>query len=65
MGHLGAKNVWTRLEGKIDGLWMRAPKRETFREAPVLLYTPEEAERVISMPCGFCPLDRVARACGM
>jgi ferredoxin len=64
MGHLAGKDVFARLGKKIDGMPMRAPWNETFREMLEALYSPEEADLVAKMPYGPSTLERVARITG-
>ncbi len=64
MGHLGAKDEYLALEEKIDGMWLRTPKRKSFLEVLKLIYTPEEARFVSAMSWGFANLAQVARATG-
>ncbi|MEW5734249.1 MAG: 4Fe-4S dicluster domain-containing protein [Thermodesulfobacteriota bacterium] len=61
MGHMAAKDIYGDLSDKIDGMWVRAPKKKSFYEVLKLLYSPEEAEMVVSMPYGFSDLSRIAK----
>lgn len=61
MGHMAAKDIYLDLSDKIDGMWVRAPKKQSFYEVLKLLYSQEEAEMVASMPYGFSTLSRIAK----
>jgi len=56
MGHLAGKDIYHKLGKKIDGLTFRAPQNETLYEILRELYSPEEAQFVVSMPFGFSTL---------
>ncbi len=64
MGHITGKDVYGDLEKKIDGLWMRTPRKKSFYKVLKLLYTDAEADLVVRMPFGFAPLDRITRLAG-
>ncbi|MBU2489034.1 MAG: 4Fe-4S binding protein [Proteobacteria bacterium] len=64
MGHLGTKDNYLALEEKIDGLWLRTPKRKSFHDLLKQLYTAEEARFVSRMSWSFANLAQVARDTG-
>lgn len=61
MGHVDGKEVYRRLGRKIDNLTMRAPWSGTLLDILRELYTPEEAEILISMPYGLSSRERLSR----
>lgn len=64
MGHTVGKDVYRTLGDKIDGLTMRAPWNNAFRDILRALYTEEEAELVAGMPAGMASLEEIGRATG-
>lgn len=65
MGHLVGKDVYRRLGKKVDNLTMRAPWNETLHAILKELYSPEEAELVVTMPYGMSSLGRLVRMTGI
>ncbi len=61
MGHLVAKDIYTRLGNKIDNLHVRAPVNEALYAILKELYSAEEAEVVVKMPYLFSSLERVEK----
>lgn len=61
MGHLAAKEMYERLEKKVDGLHVRAPIDDNFAQLLKELYSLEEAEVVVKMPYVFSNLDRISK----
>jgi ferredoxin len=59
-----AKDIYGSLGEKIDNLTVRTPQTETFRAMLRELYSPEEAELIITMPFTLSTLDRIARVAG-
>jgi hypothetical protein len=53
MGHLGLKDVYLKLGIKIDGLGTKVPRNDTLYAIIKELYTPEEADTVVRIPCGI------------
>lgn len=64
MGHMAGKDIYRQLGGKIDSLTMRAPWSETLYAILKELYTPQEAELVVQLPCGLATIDRIAALTG-
>ena len=65
MGHIVGKDIYRKLGDKIDGLAFRAPWNEQFHSILKELYSPEEADVVVSMSYGLSSLGRIARATNM
>jgi formate hydrogenlyase subunit 6/NADH:ubiquinone oxidoreductase subunit I len=61
MAHGNVKDVYRKLGKKIDSLPTRAPWNEAFYEILKELYTPQEAEVLVTMPYGLASFERVAR----
>jgi hypothetical protein len=64
MGHRAGKDVFRSLGEKIDGLEMRAPWTETFRDLLARLYSSEEADVVAKMPYTPSDFQQVKRVTG-
>jgi ferredoxin len=64
MGHIVAKDIFGALGDKIDGLPFRTPQTETFQAILRELYSPEEAELIVSMPFTLSTADRIAKVAG-
>jgi ferredoxin len=64
MGHMVAKDLYGALGEKLDGLTMRAPQTETFRQMIEMLYSPEEADLIVRMPYTLSTLERIAQLAG-
>ncbi len=64
MGHMVAKDLYGALGEKLDGLTMRAPQTETFRQMIEVLYSPEEADLIVRMPYTLSTLERIAQLAG-
>ncbi len=64
MGHIDPKRAYMRLAKKIDSLPTRSPETPALFAILNELYTPEEADLVARMPCGFSNLQRVAKVTG-
>ena len=64
MGHMVAKDLYGALGEKLDGLTMRAPQTETFRQMIEVLYSPEEADLIVRMPYTLSTLERIAQVAG-
>jgi len=64
MGHTIGKDIYRQLGKKIDGLQVRTPWNNTFYEILKELYTPEEAEILVSMPVGLASFREVAKTTG-
>jgi ferredoxin len=62
MAHRNAMNTYRKLGKKLDGLPTRAPWNESLYEILKELYTPQEAEVLVSMPYGLSSLKQVARS---
>lgn len=65
MGHTTPKDLYRKLGAKIDRLSARAPWNESFRELLALLYTPDEARLIVSMPYGLATLPELVSRTGM
>jgi ferredoxin len=65
MAHGNVKDVYRKLGKKIDESPTRAPWNEDFYEILKELYTPVEAEVLITMPFGLANFERVARSTKM
>ncbi len=61
MGHLTPKDGYRQLGRKIDRLATRAPWNTAFYEILSALYTPGEAELIVSMPYGLSTVDVISR----
>jgi ferredoxin len=64
MGHLVGKDIYRALGRKIDGLTLRAPWNDTFRELLKELYSVEEADLIVRMPYGPTTLDHLEHTTG-
>ena len=64
MGHIASKDIYRRLGKKIDGLTYRVPWNDDLYEILKELYSPEEAELVVSMPYSLAPISRIAEVTG-
>ena len=60
MGH-----IYEKLGERVDRMQVRTPWDQTFHEILKELYTPEEAELIVSMPYGMSELKRVGEITGM
>ncbi len=60
MGHIVGKDIYRRLGDKVDQLTLRAPWNRAFHEILKELYTPREADILVSMPYGLSSLSRIA-----
>jgi ferredoxin len=60
MGHLVAKDMYSRLGQKIDNQHVRAPMNNAFYKILKELYSVEEAEVVVRMPYVSSSLDRIS-----
>ncbi len=61
MAHIIAKDIYRKLGKKIDSLPTRVPWNEPLYEILKALYTPQEAEVLVSMPYGLSSFERIAR----
>ena len=61
MGHLAAKDVYTRLGHKIDNLHVRAPNNAVFYQLLKSIYSEKEADLITRMPFLFSNLERVSQ----
>ena len=59
MGHGVAKDLYTRLGEKIDHLSIRVPNNEAFYAILKEVFTPEEAELVVTMPYALSSFQKV------
>ncbi len=64
MGHLVGKDLYRELGRKIDGLSVRAPWNDTFRDILQTLYSEEEADFVVRMPYGLSTVERLQQVTG-
>jgi ferredoxin len=64
MGHIISKDIYRSLGKKIDGSTYRVPWNEHLYEILKELYSPEEAQIVVSMPYSLAPLKRIASITG-
>jgi ferredoxin len=65
MAHGNVKDIYRKLGKKIDALPTRAPWNEDFHELLKGLFTPLEAEVLVTMPYGLADFERVARVTKM
>jgi hypothetical protein len=65
MGHLAGKELYKKLQSKIDGYTVRTPWNQALYDLLKELYTDDEALLVVRMPYRPSGLDRVARVAGM
>lgn len=61
MGHVVARDVFTRLWEKIDNYHVKAPMNDVFYKILKELYSVEEADVVIRMPYVSSNLDRISK----
>ena len=61
MGHIIAKDIYKELGEKLDGSLVRMPWNDAMKEMVTYLYTPAEAELIVSMPYRPATLERIAR----
>jgi len=61
MGHVVGKDIYRKLDIKIDNLSIRAPWNRTFHEILRKLYSPEEADVIVKMPYGMTDFDSIVR----
>jgi hypothetical protein len=64
MGHLAGKDIYKKLENKIDGLTIRTLSNKVFRNILEELYSPEDAGLVVRMPYGASDFERIAKVTG-
>jgi ferredoxin len=64
MGHLVGKDIFRELGRKIDGMEMRAPWNEKLHALLKELYSPEEADVVITMPYGLSTFEHLVPVTG-
>lgn len=64
MGHMVGKDIFSKLGKKIDSLEMRVPMNEVLYSILTELYTPEDAELIVSMPYGLQTIHRIAEVTG-
>jgi NAD-dependent dihydropyrimidine dehydrogenase PreA subunit len=65
MGHLVGKEIYRKLEDKIDTLPFRVNKNIAFLNILKELYTSEEAELVVKMPIGLSPASQIEKVTGL
>jgi len=61
LGHLTPKDGYRQLGKKIDRLATRSPWNKTFYDILSALYTPEEADLIVSMPYGLSTLEVISK----
>ncbi|SIO31462.1 4Fe-4S dicluster domain-containing protein [Halodesulfovibrio marinisediminis] len=60
MGHIIAKDIYKELGEKLDGSMVRMPWNDAMKEMVTYLYTPAEAELIVTMPYRPATLERIA-----
>lgn len=65
MGHIVAKDIYTKLGDKLDNTTVRTPWNDAFRDLLVSLYTPDEADLIIRMPYRPSTPQRIAAVTGI
>jgi ferredoxin len=62
MGHLAGKEIFQKLEDKLDSLPFRVSKSRELYQILKALYSPDEAELVVKMPFGLSTLEVLEKA---
>ena len=61
MGHIVGRDIYQSLGEKIDNLTVRVNRNETFFKILKELYSTEEADVVVKMPCGLSLIDQIEK----
>ena len=64
MSYLAGKDIYRELGRKIDNLSVRVPWNETFQDILKELYSPDEADVIVRMPCRLSPFEKIVEVTG-